>query len=693
MRKMFFAILFTMLFISGNVYGADFTGTPIPMDGSISVDADGKELKWEEGNHDYFIMFKSLLDISAECTEWNYDNPPKEVPCTNPQADQCLPKDQGSTYTLKAENIPSDAVVDAAYLIWTSAVSKSDFASAMANSINLKFSHKNSGFEVGPSSVTASRSGYLANTSNATGNMVQDFEFEGFKLESDGEALYTYRVEVTDFFDEILKNGRLDGVASDGLAYLGDYNVSGLDCFTGYDDAMVSNWAIVFVYSSSAAGMKPKKIYMYNGLRYYVAQEAEVTVSGFTFPDEPSIRTSLMVSEGDAGKQMAAYQGSPLPPEGLFFKGEGGSWESLTNKCNPEKTEIVDEIMGTTTPYKYTEMFNSISSVYNWNQYNDPSCIGGLLDSGEMIPDQSNLEWAIDVDTFVMNSDDYPSQLKVGGNELSLKISTNADGVITNFLVVSLDTKPVAFDIPEKMEKTYCSCSDGEGNFCLESDFYFLIKVQNWGQAQATDVTVKDSLPPEVKYVPSSTEMATEFDNEGRGLNWLPVDDKSVGGFPLRDSYKVAEKMMPCDADTGECEDTVLLRFKVTPDDKLPKHAVVSNLATIADASGVLYRTNSSVPLRLRIDSTCSSDCREPDLSSPECGGIAGEPECVEDEDCSGKMICINGRCIEENTQPDESDDNVEDSDNESSAVNDSDSYNELFEDEVIGCNCSIIEI
>lgn len=692
MRSVLTVVLFVFLF-TGSVNGADFTGTPIPMDGGISVDADGKELKWEEGNHDYFIMFKTLLDISEQCTEWNYDNPPKEVPCTNPQADQCLPTAQGSTYTLKAENIPNDAVVEAAYLIWTSAVSQSDFNSAMSNTIDLKFTHKDGGFDVGPSSIAASRSGFLANTSGASGDMSQDFEFEGFKLESDGEALYTYRVEVTDFFNEILVSGREDGAASDGEAYLGEYNVSGLDCFSGYKDAMVSNWAIVFVYCSSAAGMKPKKIYMYNGLRYYVAEEAEVTVSGFTFPDEPSIRTSLMVSEGDAGKQMATYQGASLPPEGLFFKGQGSSWESLSNKCNPEKTEIVDEIMGTTTPYNYTEMFNSISSVYNWNQYTDPECAGGVFESGELVPDQDNMEWAIDVDTFVINSSDYPSQLKAGGDKLSLKISTNADGVITNFLVVSLDTKPVAFDIPEKMEKTDCSCSVDDGSFCLESDFYFLIKVQNWGQAQATNVKVTDKLSAEVKYVPGTTEIATQFDSEGRGLDWMPVNDGADDEFPLTSGYKVADTMAPCDSDSGTCEDTVLIRFKVTPDRNLPKHAVVSNIAIIEDASGVLYRTNSSVPLRLRIDSSCSDECKEPDLSSVECGGLAGEPECYDDGDCDGDLICVNGRCVEEKTETDENNENSEDSDNETSSINDSDSYNNIAEDEVLGCNCSIIDV
>ncbi len=670
------------------VSGADFTGTPIPMNGGIAVDADGNELKWEEGNHDYFIMFKSLLDLSTECTEWNYDDPPKEVPCSNPQADQCLPESTGSTYSLKAENIPYDAVIEAAYLVWTSAVSVSDFSSPMDNGVNIKFSHQDAGFSVGPMSVEASRQGYLADKAGATGDMKQDFEFEGFKLESDGEALYTYRVDITEFFNEILDEGRGAGLVSDGLSYLGDYNVSGLGCFTGYEDAMVSNWAVIFVYSSSSPGMKPKKIYIYNGLRYYVAEEAQVTVSGFTFPEDPSIRASLMVSEGDAGKQMATYQGSALPPEGLFFKGQGSSWESLSNKCNPEKDEIVDEIMGTSTPYKYTEMFNSISSFYNWDQYTDPVCIGGKLENGALIPDQPNVEWAIDVDTFVINSADYPSQLAKGGENLSFKVSANADGVITNFLVVSLDTKPVAFDIPGAPEKTHCSCSESQDMFCIENDFYFLIRVQNWGQASASSVTVKDTLPYNALYVPQTTEIATKFDSEGRGLDWKPVEDLSGGVFPLSVPYKVADTMKPCDPESGTCEDAVLVRFKVKPKENMPKNEVIKNMAEIADSTGVLYKSNSSVPLRLRIDSMCDNECTAPDLSTKECGGISNLKECETVEDCDDGQDCINGKCVDPEIEEGDEDTQIDDSTVSDGTVNDSDMF---FEDEQIGCGCNII--
>lgn len=674
--KSLYQILFFMLVIIPlfyDLFGADYTGTPIPMDGAIAIDADGTELKWEEGNHDYFIMFKSLLSLSETCTEWNYDNPPKEVPCSNPQADQCLPLNEGSSYDLNSENIPQDAVVEAAYLVWTSAVNVSDFADKMNNAVTLSFSNSETSFSVGPEVITASRLGYLADRSGAAGDMAQNFEFEGFKLESDGEALYTYRVNVTDFFNEILQKGRESGLSSDGLSYLGKYNVSGLDCFTGYEDAMVSNWSIIFVYSSSASGMKPKKIYIYNGLRYYVAEEAVINVSGFTFPADPSIRASLMVSEGDAGKQMATYQGKALPPEGLFFKGNGTSWESLSNKCNPQKNEIVDEIMGTSTPYKYTEIFNSISSFYNWNQYEDPECIGGIIDNGALVPDQAKVEWAIDVDTFVINSDDYPSQLTEGGKDLSLKISTNADGVITNYFVVSLDTKPVAFDIPGKKEKTHCSCIGSNDTFCSESDFYFLIRVQNWGQTDAKSVTVKDVLSSEVKYVPQSTEMATKFDYNGKGTDWKSVQDLEGGAFPLASGYKVADTMKPCNSSTGSCEEAVLIRFKVSPREGMPKNTVVTNIAEIADSSGVLYKSNSNVPLRLRIDNFCSDKCSAADLSSVECGGETGDgSETGSDDDYSDEEMS----------------DDIEKADND---INISDSDLEIFEDEVIGCGCTVI--
>lgn len=686
-------LLFCLCLLCTPALFAQYTGTPIPMNGTVAVDAAGKQLKWEEGNHDYFIMFKSLLSISETCTEFNYDNPPKEVPCANPQADQCLPEATGSTYTLGAANIPPDAVVEAAYLVWTSAVSKSDFDAAMDNAVTLAFTQKDNAFTVDPLLVTASRAGKLSNVNNPTGDMAQDFQFEGFKLDSEGEALFTYRVDVTGFFADILQKGRDAGLASDGLSFLGDYTVSGLGCFTGYADAMVSNWSILFVYTSSAPGMKPKKIYVYNGLRYYVAEEAEVTVSGFTFPNDPSLRVSLMVSEGDSGKQMATYQGNPLPPEGLYFKGAGSSWDTLSNKCNPEKNEIVDEIMGSSTPYDYTEMFNSISSLFNWDQYTDPVCVGGMFENGALLPDQNTMEWAIDVDTFMLNAADHPSQLTAGGTSLSLKVNANADGVITNFLVVSVDTKPVAFDIPNAPEKTSCSCAQSAGQFCLTSDLFFLIRVQNWGQANATAVTVQDEIPSLVKYVPNTTEMATQFDAEGRGTDWAPITDGNGGTFPLATAYKVADSMKPCDAGTGACQDARLIRFKVRPQEGLPKNAVVSNIATIADASGILYKSNSSVPLVLRTDQYCDTGCQEPDLSTAACGGLPATVECDGKEDCAGDLICLNGHCVEP-TDTDTAgtvDNSTGIDDDVSSDISGPDTDEIVMEEEPLGCGCSLI--
>ena len=66
------------------------------------------ELKWEDGAYGYHVMFKSLLENKEQ------DSNPQ-----NPQADTCK---TSSTYNLGLSHIPSDAIIEDAYLVWTAAL-------------------------------------------------------------------------------------------------------------------------------------------------------------------------------------------------------------------------------------------------------------------------------------------------------------------------------------------------------------------------------------------------------------------------------------------------------------------------------------------------------------------------------------------------------------------------------------------
>ena len=182
------------------------------------------------------------------------------------------------------------------------------------------------------------------------------------------------------------------------------------------------------------------------------------------------------------------------------------------------------------------------------------------------------------------------------------------DGVYTNFMILSIDTRAPKFDIPanaetpDGREKNVCSCSIERDYFCMDSAMYFLIKVQNWGDNAAIDVIVKDALSVNVTYVPGTTQIATQFDSDGNGTDWKNVEDPGEGLFPLENDYVVSALMEPCDTVSQTCQDTVLVRFKVMPKEGLPKNAVITNTAEITDSTGIVYYSNTSVPLRLKND-------------------------------------------------------------------------------------------
>ncbi|RLB09125.1 MAG: hypothetical protein DRG27_04835, partial [Deltaproteobacteria bacterium] len=318
-------------------------------------------------------------------------------------------------------------------------------------------------------------------------------------------------------------------------------------------------------------------------------------------------------------------------------------WIQLTNECN---VPFGQDNAG--NPFDYVEVFNSNSSTYGWNS-DTAVCIGG----DPYHPDKTKIEYAVDVDTFLLDAKEEPfkTHLQKDDTNFWLKVSANQDQVYTNMIVLSVDTKKPTFDIPVNddtpsgREKNYCSCSSEADAVCDDRPFYYTVKVQNWGENIANGITVQDTLPPEVEYIPGTAEYSAEYSwSQKKALKWTKIEDGTGDTFPLASPFKVAETMGYCGG--GDCPDTILVRFKVKPKAGLPKHAIIANTVQIGEAGGGVYLSNSSVPIRLHFDSSCPSI---PDCPEPEKADCLGEDTttCETDKDCTGGFKCVDGFCKE----------------------------------------------
>lgn len=659
--KKFFCILLPLL-ISMMLSGADYTGTTI---GPDVAELNGKKLQWEAGSFDYFVMFKSLMtnNIRQECNSLS-----SPVGCDlpgNPEADTCLTQ---STFTLTPSHVPEDAYVEAAYLVWTTSVDPNNTATT-DNTAHLLYESTDGviGMET---DVIAPRVGVLGTNDANPGQ--QDFTFEGIgmtdTLGNIGAGYYTYRVDVTDFFAEIHERGREYGYKSDGLSLYGNYTVSGVDCTNNsqyisqvsgnsiYSSTVIAGWSLITVYRSTR--VPAKMVYIYNGLGQYQGQYVNLGVSGFEFPDKPTVKMTLAVNEGDPGFAYATGCGGGLlgggacPPEGLLVTGFTTPAEDLVllqNECNPGKTTDSDG-----TAFNYSETYNSISSLYGW-QDKQPECVGGNPNN----PDANTLEYTMDVDTFLLDAEtnpDFERQFKKGDNSMFIQIGVNRDVIYSNYMVLSVDTKNPKFDIPvnpntpDGREKSFCSCSEPTDTICFTAPFYYAIKIQNWGDDLSVNVKVKDVLPAKVTYVPGTTEICRDWKSSDPNAcaKWEAVEDIN-GAFPLTEEYKVADILDYCDPVAQTCPETIMLRFKVQPKTGLAKNDVIENTAYISDDSGIVYKSNTSIPLRLT-SGTCPSAalCENPDLTN--CGGIGGSG-CEKDTDCGDGKVCRDGSCVVDQSQ------------------------------------------
>ena len=598
-----------------------------------------KELKWEDGAFGYHVMFKSLLE-----------NKEQDQNQQNPQGDTCK---AASTYTLDMSHIPADAIIEDAYLIWTAAQPIAQLNSTTDNEVSLSFASSDG--TISHSDTIKGKKAY-----KLTDGGTVSFEFDGFKdvdEEGNTRGWYTYRVKVLDFFKAIQEKGRASAVEGsafyDGYSLLGDYTLSGLDCT---EDALykkstelVADWSIVLIYSSTE--ISPKKIYMYDGFNLYWHQLTEIKVTGFVFPIDPEIRITLATHEGDPGLYNLEPESGNLVAEGIQVQGDAPDWLLLSNDCNPPAWADQNFIH-----LDYTEMFNSVSSVYGWND-TEPYCVGGI----PPVFNYEEIEYGMDVDTFVMDSytdGSYAAHFHKGGELIALRIGANQDSVITNYMIVSVDTKAPQFDIPGRPEKVACTPANAfdpnslEGKWCQNGlEHTFALRIQNWGTDSTSTVIVQDSVPAGMEYVPGSTEYATSFnvvDGKKIATRWMPVPDN--GGFPLETGFKVADSLNFCPDGSNylDCNDMIMVRFRAKVKNETPKNQVIENTATYKSAGVNDYRTNLGIPVKLRmISAGCVNSQDAVDLS--ECGGV-GAAACTKNEDCGEGYICdtASGACMED---------------------------------------------
>jgi hypothetical protein len=393
-----------------------------------------------------------------------------------------------------------------------------------------------------------------------------------------------------------------------------------------------------------------------------------MNLKGFEFIKDSKIIFTLITHEGDpAVPSISNPDGGDIVPEGIQVKGNQVGWLLISNECNPEveKTEVVDGVI-------FADVFNSISSVYSWDwAYTEPVCIGG--DPKEPYPDE--VEYSMDVDTFVMNSatdGSFSAHFNEGGTEINLRIGANQDRIFTNMLIVSTDLADPTpdFHIPMQQEMVACTPADTphspyslNGNWCYgELEYTFVIRLQNWGKKASPPVSVQTLIPTFMEYVPDSTEIANKFSIiKGKLIadNWIPVPDLENTGFPLENGVQVAETMKPCNHNYGylsDC-DTFFVRFRTKVKDTTPKNEVFELNAMISADGYPSFWANMGIPVKLVYsDSGCVEKQEDVDLS--ECGGT---PE-ITDE------------------QPDTDSDSVTDDDMEISE-----------KDNSFGCGCSII--
>ena len=500
-----------------------------------------------EGAYDYFILSKSLL-INTDAYS-----------IYEPQGDTSIGVEGASDFLLETD-IPKDAVIEQAFLVWFASVNDADKMMFTDNQVTLMTPDGED------HTVTASLQGNSASP--------QGFEFES--IYRSGYYYYVYRVDVTD----IIADYQYDRETGERKSLVGEYKVSGVDDI--YDCAqsgknhnycvnasMVGGWQLVLVYGSSQIARK--RLYLYNGMTWSsntIGFAQPITVGNFELPEQASVKVSFVTADGD---DYIKY------PE--YLKVQGGlAQEQLTlgevgdNACNP-----------------LNQPFNSKFRTVNHK--------------GEV--SECREELSFDIDTFFLQYDpESPDSIinphvQYGTIAMNFYIETGSDIVLTNYVILSVDTRLPAFDIPEKNEKFLLTTTGLENKVCPDTAFGYEIVVENHGQEPAEFVMVSDVLTDRQTYIPGTFQI----DYTGTGKCY-----EDNGGFPLQAGIMVADKMEICQ-DESNC-DRILMRFLVKMPEDSPKNASFKNVANIWDSKTgeeSAYKTNQGLAVRSTFAASCET--------------------------------------------------------------------------------------
>ena len=502
-----------------------------------------------EGAYDYFILSKSLLlNTDAYST---YE----------PQGDTSIGVEGASDFLLETD-IPKDAVIEQAFLVWFASVNDADSMMFTDNQVTLMTPDGED------HTVTASLQGNSASP--------QGFEFESYY--KTGYYYYVYRVDVTD----IIANFQYDKETGEKKSLVGEYKVSGVDDI--YDCArsgknhnycvnasMIGGWQLILIYGSSQIARK--RLYLYNGLDWSAnttLRPTTITIGNFELPEKAAVKVSFVTADGDDVKSA---------PESLEVRG------GLT-----DQHLVLGDVDGSCNPLN--QPFNSKFRTVNHK--------GEVSDCRE--------ELSFDIDTFFLQYDEniedsiINPHVQYGTNSMDFYIKTGADIVLTNYVILSVDTRLPAFDIPEKNEKFLLTTTGEEGKVCKDTAFGYQIVVENHGQEPAELVMVSDTLRDIQTYIPGTFQI----DYTGTGKCFEDYPDG--GDFPLKSGIMVADKMEICQ-DEANCE-RILLRFLVKMPENSPKNASFNNTALIWDSKTgeeSAYRTNQGLPVRSILAASCDA--------------------------------------------------------------------------------------
>ncbi len=566
-----------------------------------------------EGGYNYFIVSKSLLK----------DVPEFKTPY-DPQGDVSLGV-EGTSSSINIDDLPPDARIEKALLVWIGTKNSELPEDTADNSVIL---------------VTPDGKDNVVNsTVEGNADSPTALEFEGLLSKNSTGSYYyyyyVYRTDVTDIMKQYEKS------AGDEKGFVGNYTVKGVDdiydCIANPDTpycnsaSLVGGWQLILVYSSEMIARK--RIYFYHGQEMVSGQEKTVSVKDFQLPLGASVKISFVTTDGDnvsSAKEFLKVNKGELAKDPLV----------LQDECNPAD-----------------QPFNGKFKLYNYRD--EP--LEGCAD-----------ELSYDVDTYILKfntdnlSDPVNAHLEEGTTSFDFTIRTGSDILVTNYVILSIDTKLPKFDIPNQLEKRICTSSAKKGFACSNEPFTYEIKVQNTGNDDAVGVMVSDSIPAGLKYVPGSTKI----DKSGTGKNFELIPDVD-GKSALENGYKVTDRLKPCKG--AECQ-LFLLNFKVQPMENPSKDTVYENKAyiwdTVSGKSGA-YITNQGLFVRTRLDFACSSHNEDP------CGyGSATDPS---DDDPIN-----DGNSTDSDLLPD----------SDKTASTDTNSVSDeaaVSSDETTACGCSII--